>query len=371
MKGWNLVSRYWFGLLGSLVCVLALGCASSPPASPAVPTTKRPSFLSPPEILERMEKSPVSYKVEPQDSPPGGWAEQLWPRQLEPVTWPQVVEEGGSRVLREWPQKPEVQQLLAEAEPHYQAQRFEEAARLYAQATERCPGCYLAWLFRGDAALFGGDPTTALAHYDKAAELNPYDYRAHFYRGSALIRLERSQEAREAWAWSLVLNPRNPIIRQFFQNNRSVGLAITDDVIVPRGRALAQDDGVVIHFDPDHHPAWFAYANCKALWLGEPSHRQEMTGSTEHRFTSAEELECLASAVSLYESGLRKGEEEHEDRALSRLSAIVQGKMATELILFEMAARVHPQITLTLDDEARKRLHAYVLRYVLVPTGGT
>lgn len=366
------MSRSVFGSLGSLVCVLALGCASAPPVAPvSPPAEKRPGFLGPTEILERMEKSSVSYTIDPQDSPPGGWAEQLWPRRIEPATWPQVVEEGGRRVIREWPIEPEVHQLISQAEPHYEARRHEEAAKLYAQATERCPSCYLAWLFRGDAALFGGDPTTALAHYDKAAQLNPKDYRAHFYRGSALLRLDRYEEARDAWAWSLVLHPRNPVIRQFFQNNRRLGLVITDDVVVPRGIALEKDNGVVIHFDPDRNVAWFAYANCKALWLGEPSHRQELTGSTDHHFTSTEELECVASAASVYESELRKGEEAREDSSLERLLTIIKDKKATELVLFEMAARVHPQMTLTLDDEARKRLHAYVLEYVLVPAGGT
>ncbi len=357
------------GLLGSLVCVLALGCATSPPAATPSPppAAKGSGFLGPAEILQLMEKSSVTYKVDPQDSPPGGWAEQLWPRRLEPVTWPQVVEEGGRRSIREWPIPPEVHQLIADAEPHYQAHRYDEAAKLYTRATERCPSCYLAWLFRGDAALFAEDPTTALAHYDKAAQLNPHDYRAHFYRGSALVRLERYEEARDAWAWSLVLHPRNPVIRQFFQNNPEVGLVITGDVVVPRGIALQEEDAVVIHFDPDRHPAWFAYANCKAIWLGEPSHREALTGSTEHPFSSTEEFECLASAVSVYESELRKGEEAREDDSLARLRSIIQDKMASELILFEMAARVHPQMALTLDDEARKRLHAYVLAYVLVP----
>ncbi len=357
------------GLLGSLVCVLALGCATSPPAATPSqpPAAKGSGFLGPAEILQLMEKSSVTYKVDPQDSPPGGWAEQLWPRRLEPVTWPQVVEEGGRRFIREWPIPPEVHQLIADAEPHYQAHRYDEAAKLYTRATERCPSCYLAWLFRGDAALFAEDPTTALAHYDKAAQLNPHDYRAHFYRGSALVRLERYEEARDAWAWSLVLHPRNPVIRQFFQNNPEVGLVITGDVVVPRGIARKEEDAVVIHFDPDRHPAWFAYANCKAIWLGEPSHREALTGSTEHPFSSTEELECLASAASVYESELRKGEEAREDDSLARLRTIIQDKMASELILFEMAARVHPQMALTLDDEARKRLHAYVLAYVLVP----
>jgi hypothetical protein len=49
---------------------------------------------------------------------------------------------------------------------------------------------------------------------------------------------------------------------------------------------------------------------------------------------------------------------------------VIDDGMVTELVLFEMAARVHPQYTLTLDDEDRGRLRAYVIRHVLLPVGG-
>jgi hypothetical protein len=113
-----------------------------------------------------------------------------------------------------------------------------------------------------------------------------------------------------------------------------------------------------------------AFANCKALWLGEPSHRQEMTGTTEHPFSSLEETECLASAAMVHEGQKEQGADGPADSSLDRLMGVIDDGMVTELVLFEMAARVHPQYTLTLDDEDRGRLRAYVIRHVLLPVGG-
>ncbi len=49
---------------------------------------------------------------------------------------------------------------------------------------------------------------------------------------------------------------------------------------------------------------------------------------------------------------------------------VIEDGMVTELVLFELAARVHPQYTLTLDDEERQRLKRYVVRHVLLSVGG-
>lgn len=358
-------------------CVLgSVGCASGPKPAPTravepvrpVPSGQQASFLSPAEIMKRMEDSKVSYRIDPKDSPPGGWAEQLWPQRIEPVTMPHVVVQDGQRVIEEWKENPKAQEFLDQAESHFEAQRYAEAATYYRKALEVCAECYLARAYLGDALLFGGDAAGGLEQYRKAAETNPEDYRLYYFQGSALSRLGRMAEAREAFAWSLVLNPRNPIIRRFFRENRGVGLAIRGDVLVPRGFAHEEGKEVVVEFDPDYGAAWLAYANCKGLWLGEASHREEMTGTAERHFSSVEELECLASAAVVHASQREKGEEGAVDTSLDGLVAIIEDGMATELVLFELAARVHPQYTLTLGQEDRQRLKDYILRYVLVST---
>lgn len=363
-----------------LCCVLAAGCASTPKPGPGPtaaaagtsrPRPEQPRYLSPAEVLKRLEESSVSYRVDGQDSPPGGWADQLWPQRVQEVTYPRVVAEGGQRVVRAWPEHAQAQALLSEAEPHFQAKRYEEAGKLYTRATEVCPECYVAWTFRGDAAYFSDDAETALKHYRKAATLNPDDHRTWFFQGNALAKLGRYEEALQAWAWCLVLNPRYPVIRQFFRTNAHLGLVIREDAIVPRGAAERDGEEVLIRWDPSHGPAWLAFANCKALWLGEPSHREEMTGTQEEHFTSVEELECLGSALLIHRSQTQEGKGEESDPTLDRLGAILDDGMLLEAVLFEVGARVYPQVSLTMEDEVRQRLKAYVLSHVLVPAGSS
>jgi tetratricopeptide (TPR) repeat protein len=359
-------------------CLWGLGCASAPkpaPASVAAPpaaterpaSAQRPDYLTPSEVMKRLEASKVSYRLEPKDSPPGGWAEQLWPMQVEPVQLPRVVVEDGARVIREWPVNPTGDALVVQAEEHFKERRYPEAAKLYEQALAVCPDCYLARAYLGDTLLFRGDAAAALVHYQKATELNPHDYRLHYFQGSALARLGRLKEAYQAFAWSLVLNPRNPALRQFFRQNRGMGMVLRDDVLVPRGFARQDGEEVVIEFDPDYGAAWLAFANCKALWLGEAAHRQEMTGSAERHFTSVEETECLVSVAMVHAAQKEQGKDERADPSLERLMAVIEDGMVTQMVLFEMAARVHPQYTLTLDDEDRQRLKDYVLKHVLIP----
>ncbi len=360
-----------------LGCALAVGCATSPkpavseaapPAAAARP--EQPGFLGPKEIQKRLEDSSVSYRLEPQDSPRGGWADELWPQRVQVVDYPRVQEEGGARLIREWPDNAEARALLQDAEPHFQAKRYAEAAKLYARATEVCPDCYMAWTFRGDAAYFDGDAETGLKHYRKSLSLNPDDHRTWFFQGNALAKLGQYTEALESWAQCLVLHPRYPVIRQFFRANPGLGLVIREDAIVPRGFARRDNADVVIHWDPSHGPAWLAFAQCKALWLGEPSHREEMTGTRAEQFTSVEELECLVSALAIHAAQKAQGKEDEADSTLDRLSTIREDGMLLEAVLFEVGARIHPQFVLTVEDEVRKQLKAYVLKHVLVPAGG-
>lgn len=356
-------------------CALVLGCASTQKPAPtpkaearqAAPAQTR--FLSPAEITKRLEESKVSYRVDGKDSPPGGWADALWPQRVAEAQFPRVVIEDGERVVREWPENPEARKLLDEAEPLFQAKKYAEAGKLYARATEVCPDCYMAWNFRGDAAYFADDSAKALEFYRKAASLNPDDHRTWFFLGNALGKLGRFEEALDAWAQCLTLNPRYPVIRQFFRNNSHLGLVIREDAISPRGYAEHQGDAVSIQFDPNHDVGWFAFANCKALWLGEPSHRLEMTGTTEEHFNSLEELECLGAALVVHEDQKAQGKTESADPSLDRLYAIANDGMLLEAVLFEVGSRVHPQIVLTTDDTVRQRLKAYVRKHVLVPAG--
>ncbi|HEX8697390.1 MAG TPA: tetratricopeptide repeat protein [Myxococcaceae bacterium] len=357
-------------------CVLHLSCASAPRTAPAAASTPKleplPSadhlpYLSPEQIVERLESSKAKYRVEPDDSPPGGAADALWPLGIEPVDVPQVVVKDGRRVVQRWPLEPKLEALMAQAVEHYEAKRYSEAEKISRQLLAQCPDCYLGFEYLGQIALARGAPSAALEYFRQAARLNPDDSRLHEGMGSALVRLGRLSEAREALAWALVLSPRDPHLRKQLRNLEGVGLVFKGDVLIPRGMAYQKGEDMIILYDPLYGPAWLAFGACKALWHMDPAHRQEMTGKTEHYFNSAEDYECVSAAALVHEAQRAGTVAGPVDSTLDRLLDVIRDDLFSQMVLFETMARIHPQITLTLDDESRKRMWQFVLKHVLVP----
>ncbi|WNG57694.1 tetratricopeptide repeat protein [Archangium gephyra] len=366
------------------VLLLTSACATTPrPASePAsgegsgeavalnvrsVPDTRSRHFLTPPELMKRIESSPVQYLIQDLESLKGVAPEQLvdvvWPHGPDPLDVPVVARSAdGSRVVRPAKFNPEAMALIHQAEVHYRAERYAEAEKLYAQALEKEPGNYLAALNLGDAALFSGDPKTAFTRYERAARINPDDHRSYFYRGTALVHPDRMAEARDMYAWALTLRPEHPYVTHALdQNADTLGIRLQPRVLRPRALARVEGKGVSVHIDPES--PWFAYGLCKALWLGEESHREEMTGERDYHPTNIEELECLGLLGAVYARFQEEGKP--KDPALERFMHIVEDGYGKELILYEVLARQAPHVVLTLEPEARERLHQYVLRYVM------
>jgi len=360
--------------------LLGLGCASAPKPAPtpavapapklrSLPSADDLPYLSPSEIVKRMQGSPVKYRVEPDDSPPGGAADSLWPMGIQPVDLPRVVVEDGRRVVQEWPLEPKMEALMAQAVKHIEAQRLEEAEKISNQVIAECRDCYLAFEHLGEIALARGEPAAALGHYQKALQLNPDDSQLHYGLGRALVRLGRLKEAREALAWALVLGPRDATLRRLLGEFEGVGMVFKGDVLIPRGFAYKRGEEMVVLYDPLYGPAWLAFGACKALWHADAEHRKEMTGHTEHFFNSIEDFECVSAAAHVHETQKAQNVEGPMDPTLDRLLDVMRDGMFSEMVLFETMSRISPQFTLTLDDEGRRRMWQYVLKHVLVPVG--
>jgi tetratricopeptide (TPR) repeat protein len=349
-----------------LISSLCLFVAAPAFAGEAATQPKRPPFLQPPEILKRMESSPTIYRIEKADGlPPGGAADLLWPRAVEPVRYPTVKETNGAARVVPLTVNAVALKLLDAGESAFRAGRYDAAARHYQKAIQADPNCYPCWLRLGDCKMKTGDDKAALADYEKAAALNPWDYSVHFSKGAALLRLGRFKEAREALAWALVLNPRHPAtLDKLRAHARELGLGPRPSGLVIRSMARKAGKDVEILFDPSSGAHWLAFAGCKALWIGEPSHRKEMTGSTDHAFSSTEELECFAALLAIY-AGERDAGRTKADPGLDRMLRIAEDKLFDVFVLYEITSRVDPQITLRLTKQQRELVRRYVLKYVL------
>lgn len=80
---------------------------------------------------------------------------------------------------------------------HYQAQRFDEAARAAEAALALTPDDGRLWEVVGLARQMLGDLEGAIAAYDRAIELMPGDSRVHLNRGGAYI--VGHQQGRAGW----------------------------------------------------------------------------------------------------------------------------------------------------------------------------
>ncbi len=165
---------------------------------------------------------------------------------------------------------------------------------------------------------------------------------------------------------ALTLKPRSAsVVTALQQLGPGAPVHLEPDVLVPRGFARREGDTVVVYADVGGQRAeWLAWANCKALWLGEASHRREMLGQDAPQWSTVEETECLASLVAVYASRREKGEGERDER-LERLVAVVKDGLAAGLVIYEIGSRVDPHLVLRLDDRSRALVRRYVEKYVL------
>lgn len=82
-----------------------------------------------------------------------------------------------------------------------------EALHRFGVLTDADPGHNWAWHGRGDALQLAGDPAEALVAYARAAALAPTVGLHHGGRFNALRALGRLDEAEQAWAAALRLDP--------------------------------------------------------------------------------------------------------------------------------------------------------------------
>ncbi len=356
-------------LFGTLFALTVLVPGKSATAAEGVPA-KRPHFLAPKEILERMKDSPVHYEIvagSTQKVPVSEFGAVLWPAARPRIDRPVVEKDAsGKPSVHAFSIGRKAADALERAEKLFGWRRYAEAAEGYERAVVLEPTCYVCLMHWGDCALFENDAAKAVTLYERAIALNPNEYQAFFFKGDALYKLRRFMEARTAYVEALLLRPSHQVlVEHLLHLTQQLQATVHDEPLQPQ--AMAKTDGAGVRVAGDAESIhWMAYALCKALWLGEPSHREEMSGSREKRWSVLEERECLANLYATYSSNRTDGKVKREP-ALDRLADAFQAGFIDEFILYEIAPRIDPHITLVLEDSEKARVREYIQRFVLVP----
>lgn len=108
------------------------------------------------------------------------------------------------------PAGPSRNQLMAQAQQMYQARRYADAARIYAQVTTMEPGFSPAHQGLAVSRMRSGDPGGAATAYRTAARLEPRNAGIQVGLARALTQTGDRQGASAAYQMALALEPRHP-----------------------------------------------------------------------------------------------------------------------------------------------------------------
>ena len=338
-------------------------------AAAAALTVSGPRMLEPSEIARRLDKLEAKVEILERSKAPvaiAAFAKEMWPSHGDDISFPSVVTREGRRVVVQSDIRPESYALALEAEKPFKAEEWEEAAKLYQKGLEKDPDSYLLLMNLGDCRYEQHRDEEALELYERAIHLNPHDHRLWWFRGQVLLRLARTEAARASLAQALSLRPHYRFLVGWLKEGEPVqkrlGIRLDDSSFEPKVLVVPEGAGAKVYWEPDALH-WLVYGMCKALWLADPTRREEALGLERRVFSTFEEQECLVNLLEVY---LRKTELPREP-ALDRLRAIQQDGMLDGFALYELGSRIAPWITLTLTDAEQERIRRYIRKYVLVP----
>jgi tetratricopeptide (TPR) repeat protein len=299
---------------------------------------------------------------------PANTAKSLFPMLVQPVNCPrQVIKEDGSIELIEVGLSPEMSDMFDEAEALFLKGRYLEAIPCYQKIIDRFPDCHLAYAHLGDSHFKMKQYRRAIGYFDQAIELNPFDHRTFLYKADALMYLDRLDEAKAAYIHALSLRPRYWLALANLQHQADkLGVEVRTNLFEPKVFVRKEADGIGVYIsDQPSLKIWLIYALVKAVWLGEPSHREYHTGSSAPGWSVLEETEALLALATVYKS-LKLTGDAKPDPKLDLLEKIIETGDLPYFIGYEIASRMSRHVTLTVDEEARQGLREFIAKYVVV-----
>ncbi len=334
-------------------------------------------YLSPAELTATIDESELLYEIRFREDleslAPDGLTEAAWPSFGSGLEHPFVEVTPDGRSLVPYQLGDGCVAQMTAAEPAFARRDYESAAKVYAAAVASFPDCYLAYLHLGDTSWHRGDTEAALLRYQRAADLNPYSFQAHYFHANALLKLGRTSEAYNGYLDALALRPHRESIEQLFAHyGGKIGATYDPWRLAPRVLLEPMKDGMTITIDPTDSaaPAWKTYGQCRALWTIEPDFGPSSDGKEESVWNNTTEINCLRAAVAAYRNGMAAGVVS-EDRDLERLHQVDEAGLLVGLVFYEVGGHINPDILLLLPQEIRDTILAYLERFVLVRQSGS
>jgi tetratricopeptide (TPR) repeat protein len=304
---------------------------------------------TPSEILDIMDKSPVSYQVMAleKEIPAPDRSNKLNPNDCY-----RVIDEDGISTYR-YEIDSTTHDYLKKAEDYFHSRKFTLARNMYLKALAADSSFYEVMTYIGQTYGIEGNFDKAIEWYKKTISLNYIDYMAHWFLADAYKTKGNLDKAVDEITMAMILNRDNPRIKKSFNNIYQLKkLKTTDWVFNPQIEIDSiGKNKVKVAFATD----WLGYAMVKALWKYEPGYRQSM-GMEKASFSTTEERECLLSLMAAFDKKTLK--KHSEFRALKM--AVDKG-MVDDFIFYEIFLPEHPIVAYQLPQEFLTSIKNYVV----------
>lgn len=350
---------------GLTAAFLLLACTGS-----SLVAQERPKYLDAADILKIVRDSKNSYGIKEGTAGEGELADPLsimFPESVKPVEGPIVsVDARGRKKLDSYRITEQMAGYLERAEPLFEAGKYDEAREIYRELVAAVPDCFFAVSHIGDTYFRTGGYDSALVWYERAIAMNRNDYHLAFYRARTLHALGRFQESRREYIRTLMLNPRHKgTYKDLEAYANDLGITLNSTLFTPKALAVATGEGVDVTVDMKGGAHWMVYGLAKGMWLGEPDHREALTGKRERSiWSSTEDVESILALLNVYIQTVEEGETAKSEQ-LERLLKVIKDGYVSAFVIYEFGSRSIPDIVLTQSDEFQASITGFIGTYVV------
>jgi len=323
------------------------------------------NMLSFEQMLDLIHHSKVSYTMNKMatDSVQSLAIAALTQRQRRYTNVPRIVMDHGRPTVTNWVWEGLSPEVDAEVQKDFSSKDLRAARAEYKKVLKVSPDCYTAVANLGYCFALEGNSDSAIAYYDKAIQMSKIDYEPYYYKADALYKAKRYEEARQAMIDVLTLRPRYAKALMLLHAMPNLGVTVNDSLFAPKAFAFQEANRVLISFPSDSAlEPWKAYAVGKAIWLGEPAHRDSLTRSSSLSWSVLHEVECCGALIESYETSRGKLPAQPD---LDKLEAVTADNLLNAYTLYEIGSRFDEDIMLMVDPAIRASVRQYVEKYIL------
>jgi tetratricopeptide (TPR) repeat protein len=306
---------------------------------------------TPKEILDILEKSTLSYKIN-QLEDPIPLKDQTYNLNTSDFY---RIKEGANLITKSVKLTEEAVQLKKEAEVFFRAKKYAEARSSYEKIKQLHPEYSKLTTYIGQTYFLEGNVKKSIRLYKEAIDQNPIDYIGHWFLARSYVHNKDFDKALDEYLTAHILNRNHKMITSELQEIMGVLKNNYENwTFNPQFKLSATDSlNVEIFYDSD----WMSYALTKAVWAYEPGYRVSMGLEPDEEISILEEKEALASFY-LINTDNKKVNKQPFFKALDQA---FKNKQFDEFILYEILLVKIPFIAYQLPDVMLANLRNYIL----------